>query len=204
MVYTRGQPIATDDLDISQPFLLDNTNSSDDSFGVDHYKFSNLTANNGFHNEVTTPVYVASPPTGLPPLTPAGLARIYGFQQTAPLGVLQYSRGPVNAQPTPITSLHSTIAASTILANTSITLLDFTGVTSAFFTVFAANMTATSSFKASAHVIWNGTSFFITPIITSTLFTFAGSGNNFQLTNNSPGSNATNMFWTIDFQRING
>ena len=61
MVYTRNQPIASDDLSVSQPFLAANTNQADDSFGIDHYQFSNLTVNNGFHKQVTLPGNVSAP-----------------------------------------------------------------------------------------------------------------------------------------------
>lgn len=54
-VYLRNQPIATDDLSVSQPILAANTNKSDDSFGIDHFQFSDLTTSNGFHKKVTLP-----------------------------------------------------------------------------------------------------------------------------------------------------
>lgn len=52
MAYTRNRPLATDFLSSSQPILLNNTNASDDSFGVDHYAFSDTTANKGRHKIV--------------------------------------------------------------------------------------------------------------------------------------------------------
>lgn len=61
MVYTRNQPVATDDLSVSQPIVAVNTNAADDSFGVDHFPFSNLTSSNGFHQKVTIPGNVAIP-----------------------------------------------------------------------------------------------------------------------------------------------
>lgn len=61
MPYLRNQPIATDDLSVSQPILAANTNASDDSFGIDHFKFSDLTTSNGFHRKVTIPGNVAVP-----------------------------------------------------------------------------------------------------------------------------------------------
>lgn len=61
MVYTRNQPVAGDDLSVSQPILAANTNAADDSFGVDHFPFSNLTSSNGFHQKVTIPGNVAIP-----------------------------------------------------------------------------------------------------------------------------------------------
>ncbi len=54
MVYTRNQPVDSDDLQISAPILRANTNQADTSFGTDHYAFSNLIpGENGFHKKVT-------------------------------------------------------------------------------------------------------------------------------------------------------
>lgn len=61
MTYIRNQPVATDDLSVSAPILSANTNKADDSFGIDHYQFSDLTANNGFHKRVTLPGNAAVP-----------------------------------------------------------------------------------------------------------------------------------------------
>lgn len=40
---------------MSAPILSANTNKADDSFGIDHFQFSDLTVNNGFHKKVTLP-----------------------------------------------------------------------------------------------------------------------------------------------------
>jgi hypothetical protein len=40
MTYNRGQPNANDPGFVSQPFLLQNTDGADDTFGIDHYPFS--------------------------------------------------------------------------------------------------------------------------------------------------------------------
>ena len=49
MVYLRNQPVGTDDLSVSQPILLANTNQADDTMAIDHFQFSDTTANNGKH-----------------------------------------------------------------------------------------------------------------------------------------------------------
>lgn len=66
MAYVRNQPIAGDDLDISQPKLVTNTNGADDSFGVDHFQFSDTSANNGFHKKVTLAQVAADPAQAFP------------------------------------------------------------------------------------------------------------------------------------------
>lgn len=52
MAFTRNRPTAAELLQSSQPLIKDNFNSSDDSFGVDHYQFSDSTANNGRHKAI--------------------------------------------------------------------------------------------------------------------------------------------------------
>ncbi len=127
-LFLPNVPQPGDDLQFSQPELLSNNQGLDTVFGVDHYKFSDATVNKGFHNQVTQPAYVASPPTGLPPATTTNPI-LYSFQQTAPMGVLQYSRGPSNAAPSPVTSLQSPIGGITLLASPgTISIMDFTGV----------------------------------------------------------------------------
>lgn len=63
MAYLRNEPIATDDLDVSQPKLRDNTNTADNLYGLDHYAFSNLTANAGLHKQSTYPEQLVDPTT---------------------------------------------------------------------------------------------------------------------------------------------
>lgn len=48
MAYTRDEPTDVD-VGVSRPLLAANTNQADDSFGVDHVKFS-VTTNNGYHH----------------------------------------------------------------------------------------------------------------------------------------------------------
>jgi len=54
--------LAADFLSSSQPILLGNTNASDDSFGVDHYQFSDTTANNGRHKIIHQTTLVGGGP----------------------------------------------------------------------------------------------------------------------------------------------
>src|SRR5260221_3282050 len=99
-------PQPNDNLDFSQGQLLSNNQGLDTVFGIDHYPFSDASGNKGFHNTVTQPAY--QNPIGTPSPTPPGTVaepKLYAFQQTVPLGVLQYSRGPNNMAPTPVTSL---------------------------------------------------------------------------------------------------
>jgi hypothetical protein len=197
-IYTRNQPIATDDLDISQPQLFNNTNAADTIFGFEHYAFSDKTADRGLHNTVTTPSYVATPSTGLPPTTTVNPI-FYGFQQTTPLGILQFSRGPNDAVPTPLTNIQSPTGGITLLAGGSTNLLDFTGINIANFYIIAfdkINVNA-SMFNVS---FWNGTSF-IGIISIGQGFTINSSGNILQI-KNTTAVDFTQVYWTLNFNRI--
>lgn len=52
MAFTRNKPAAADLLSTSQGIIKDNFNSSDDTFGVDHYPFSDITSKIGAHKQV--------------------------------------------------------------------------------------------------------------------------------------------------------
>jgi hypothetical protein len=199
--YNPNIPQPTDRLNVSQTQLLQNFGQLDTSFGIDHYKFSDLTANNGFHNQVTTPGYVANPPTGLPPVTTNNPV-MYGFQVTAPLGILQFSRGPNNAVPTPITQIHSTAAATVIGATTTINILDFTGIPFAIALAAATNTTSPLGLSRLFMIVWTGAAFFITQLSPQgSVFFFTSSGSTLQLSNtgNTP---LNNVYWSLDFLRI--
>lgn len=60
-IYNPNIPQPTDDLSDSQGQLLQNFNKADTSFGTDHYRFSDLTVNNGYHQRVTLPGNAPAP-----------------------------------------------------------------------------------------------------------------------------------------------
>jgi hypothetical protein len=47
MAFTRNRPTASEFLQNSQPLIKNNFNASDDTFGIDHYAFSNTAVFNG-------------------------------------------------------------------------------------------------------------------------------------------------------------
>lgn len=61
MPFNPNIPQPSDLLSDSQGDLLGNMSQLDTSFGVDHFAFSNLTSNNGFHQKVTLPGNLAAP-----------------------------------------------------------------------------------------------------------------------------------------------
>lgn len=203
MSYLRNQPQATNDLSVSAPILQTNTNAADDSFGIDHYAFSDLTANNGKHNQVTTPIYVANPPTGLPPVTIADEPKIYAFKDSTNLGALNYSRGPSNAVPTPLTHLQSPSVPIVLASNATTQVLDFTGITRAICQIFMANLAASpGNFYNSAGVIWDGTNLSVFNAVTSGTLQAQISGTILQVKNPIPLSTLSNVYWTLQLLRL--
>lgn len=192
-------PQPSDNLDFSQSQILSNNQALDTVFGIDHYKFSDATANKGFHNKVTTPVFIDSPPTGLPPVTTTAPV-LYSFQTTAPLGVLQYSRGPNNSVPTPLTILQSPSTGITVTAGATTNVLDFTGLTLCICNLYAFNLimpTVVSSVTAT--IYWNGTT--LQGTTTSGNLQVVQSGNILQI-KNALGISITNLFWSLELIRV--
>lgn len=197
MAYNANIPNPGDLLSVSQGDIKNNFSQANTSFGIDHYAFDNTSPNNGFHNKVTTPVYIASPPTGLPPVT-IGNPTLYGFQQTTNLGAIQYSRGPNNAIPTPITRKYSQATAITLSNNSTTDVFDFTSLTRAMVQLFAANFSGSGPIL-NILVVWTGTGF-IYQTSTSTL-SATNTGNILQLKNVSGGS-LSQIYWTVEFLRL--
>lgn len=193
-------PQPTDDLSDSQPEILDNFGQLDISFGIDHYTFSNQTSNNGKHNTVTTPIVAGS----AHPTTAADEPRFYAMRDSTPVGVIQYSRGPSDAIPTPLTSLQSTSAAIVLAPSATTDVLDFTGLSRAFAVLYAYDNLSPTTGKICAFVIWTGAAGFIN-VLTSgaNLLTasFAGGGSTIlRLTNTS--ALAMNVYWTLQLNRL--
>lgn len=160
-------PQAGDFLDTtSQPQLLSNNQALDARFGVDHYKYSNATGQSGKHNRVTTPVFVDSPPTGLPPVTIQTEPQFYGFQQTVPFGVMQYSRGwqvaqGATAAPSPLTYVQSPSTGVSLGPQNTMYVMDFTGLTRAIATIYFADFATLGTVLNQGFevIFWNGTTF---------------------------------------------
>lgn len=181
--------------------MLNNFTQLDTSFGVDHYTFSNGTANNGKHNKITTPIISGS----AHPTTSASENKFYAMQDTVNVGILQYSRGPSDAVPTPVTKLQAP-SAITLLTLATTNILDFTGMTRAIGTVYFGSMSspALSADIFSLTFSWSGTAFrFGAQITTPTLSTFniVSSGNVLQLKNITSGT-ISNVYWTLELHRM--
>lgn len=203
-VYQPGIPTGTVQLDLDYLNIQGNFEQANIVYGTDHYPFNNATPNQGFHNVVTTPVFVDNPATGLPPVTTTN-PKFYAFQQTANLGVLQYSRGPTNAIPTPITCIHG--GPLNVPFNNPRTLFNFTGITRSFFTVYAgdsANLSDQTVIAVSG--FWNVSGFSFPPqpatgVISSALF-LTNAGAVLQISNQNALDATISVYYTIRFNRL--
>lgn len=192
-------PQAGDNLDFSQGQLLSNNQGLDTVFGIDHYTFSNATANKGFHNQVTTPAHGGGEPT-----TAANLPLLYALSVGGNLGVLQFTKGPniANTFPgSPITNVQSKSAATTILAGGFDNVLDFTGLNRSFCIIAASNNSAPIK-RYLGYVVWTGSSLTVDNIVGGTnQFGAFASLNILQIFNTSV-SNYTDVYWTLEILRV--
>lgn len=202
MAFLANIPQPTDKLKNSQDQLLKNNQQLDASFGVDHYTFSNGTTDNGKHNQVTTPKIVGA----VHPTTAANETKFYCMQDSSRTGLdiqsglMQYSRGPSDATPTPLTNLYSagaiTIANTVIIDIFNFGLPDLLPVCSGVATVFSTNLTT----RRVAYFFWNGTNVSIDNLITTSSFFIQSTGSILQIKNNTGGS--LDVYWSLEFQRF--
>lgn len=200
--YNPNIPQPSDFLSDSQQDILDNFIQSNVSFGVNHYNFSDGSANNGKHNKVTTPLIVGS----AHPATAANEPIFYAMQDTANLGVLQYSRGGNNAQPTPLTTLQSSSSPIILPNSTSVNILDFSGISSAVFNVYLSNIDSSNP-DVVFYTCWfrNAPEFnlgFVFRSSGSAALRITSSGSILRLTNASSSINFNKVYWTLQFLRI--
>lgn len=200
-IYQNDIPQSDDFLSDSQQDILNNFSQLDTTFGIDHYTYSDATANNGFHNQVTTPLIVGS----AHPTTAADVPKFYAMQDSVNLGVIQYSRGPSDAVPTPVTFLQSSSAAISIVSGNTIDLLDFTGITRANFNLFIVGDSATLPTNRLLQYFYNFESGTFRRLLIGTTSSANGpvatnTGSILQIL--ASGANVSNLYWTIQFLRI--
>lgn len=188
-------PQPNDNLDFSQGQLLSNNQGLDTVFGVDHYKFSDATVNKGFHSYIHTPQQAAHP------TTTATVPQMYAMQDSANVGVLDYSRGwtisaAAPAVPTPITCLQSKATATVVPANTPVTVLDFTGLTLAIATLYVYDTVIGMS---AAEVRWSGAVLTIDIYVTQVGIVPQVTGSILQI---NTGTGLNNLYWTLRFHRM--
>lgn len=209
-LFNPNVPTGFVNLDVDYQNLQNNNMQLDTSFGVDHYKFSNQTANNGFHNQVTNPEVVNTPPDALPPSTTAAINRIYAYTipqvgSTAPIGLIQYSRGVSNAIPTPLTSMQSPSTPLVILMGNTTNVIDFTGLTRCAGILTTWDMQTTGVNKVvETLVIWDNARIFTQNIVNSGGdLQVVTTGNILQVKNATFSPSLANVYWTFKFYRNN-
>jgi len=195
VTFNPSIPQSGDKLSASQQDLLSNNVALDNSFGIDHYKFSDGTANNGKHETVTTPS-IAIPTTTTDP-------KIYANELTSPLTALQFSKGVNDAIATPITSIQSTTADATFTPAQTKNILDFTGITRAVVHVKADLLapdpnTSSQLFNVSyASATFKIRQYNTTPA--SVFLSVTSAGNILRITSAAA---TTSLYWTIQFLRL--
>lgn len=200
MPFIATVPQPSDKLKDSQGQLLGNNQQLDTSFGIDHYTFSNLTTDNGKHNQVTTPKIVGA----AHPTTAANEPKFYGMQDAVQLGVIQYSRGPSDAVPSPLTRLHSA-GVIAIAATSNLDVFNF-GLTTliprsmATLTVFKQPIANISSCLF-VNVYWDGKTLVVNNTVSpGASFQAQVSGSILQIRNGI--ALGINVYWTLEFQRL--
>mgnify|MGYP001574109253 CR=1 FL=1 len=190
-------PQPNDNLDFSQGQLLNNNQGLDTVFGIDHYKFSDATANKGFHNQVTTPSHVGGEPT-----TAANLPLLYALAPAGNLGVVQFSKRANTASTLPgfpLSGVQSTSAAIVLASNATQDVFDFTGTARAFCLLSAAD----TGFPTTSltFVVWTGTAIVGQQIAGLSQLVAFPVGNILKVKNLSV-STMNNVYYTLQFMRV--
>lgn len=206
MSFTRNIPLVNQTLSVTQPFLFDNTNSSDSIFGTDHYAFS-ANANNGLHNTVTQPAYqnpIGTPST-IPPDTTAGFPIIYALNPNTDgnLPVLQFSVGGGNVVPSPLTTLQSISTPISLNAGATTNVLDCTGLNLFYGTLYMYNAQEPqiAAYANTALITFDGTSLAVRNLQGGAVLASVPSGVIIQVKNGS-GSVMSNVYWTLQILRV--
>jgi len=202
MVFIANKPNATDKLKDSQPVIKGNFQQLDASFLVDHYTFSNGTTNNGKHNQVTTPEIVGA----AHPTTAAAEPKFYAMNDADQVGVIQYSRGPSDAVPSPLTRLHGVSVG--VASGATIDIFDYgtpDTVTRSISYLSAYGEPITSASRLlTALVCWTGADLRTWNIIagnTIAAVIFATvDGSKIQIKNNT--AVPLTIYWSLEFQRL--
>ena len=207
MAFTRNVPQSNELLSVSQPKILDNFNSSDDVFGIDHYQFSNTTPNLGFHKKATFPDQNGHPASPLTNPT------VYGTNQSGTqLGVLAYCKGPNrtdqgNQVSTPLTFIQSQETGISVTNGSTINIFDFTGINRCFCRFMIGNINATPANQLIVESdFWFATIsgnpvFYIKSNYNTTPLQVSSSAYILTVKNNSGGA-LSDIYWSLQFLRI--
>lgn len=202
MSFNPNIPQPGDKLSDSQQELLDNNGFLNTGFGIDHYTFSDATANNGKHNKVTTPIIVG----GVDPITAVDEPIFFANKRSASFPTIQFSRGASNAVSSPVTLLQSPAVAIVLAPSTSIDVLDLTGISFAHGLFIASSTSVTPVNMTFERFKWgpavaNSLTAQVDGSGTLRLF-FATAPDRLILRNTSASVAVTDIFWTLQLYRV--
>lgn len=196
MTYNNAIPQPGDELSVSQGDILTNFQVLNNSFGVDHYPYNDLTANNGKHNQLTTPEIAG----GVHPSTAGNEPKFYAMEDSVNVGVIQYSRGPSDAVPTPITTLQSPSTPIFLVLSGTTNVLDFSGLTLAYAKLTAIDTSRVDLPIVQSVVRWNGTTLVVRNSSDNFALTSQASGSVLQIRNTIGAT--LDVYWTLQLLRI--
>lgn len=199
MVFKKNIPQPSDLFEDSQSDLLNNNLQLNTSFGVDHYTFDNITANNGKHNLVTTPEIVGA----TDPTTAATECKFYA-RTLAGAGLMQISRGPSDKPITPVTKFQT---GNTVIASTATyDVVDFTNFPMTIATLWGTDYTRNGILLMANVVYQNGSGFRVLNELVTTggLRLVTPNATNILKVLNSTGSDSNFFVFTVEIHRISG
>lgn len=199
--YNPNVPTGLINLDNDYLNLQKNFQQINTTYAVDHIPLTNNTGVppggvNGTHNQVTNPIIIGS----AHPTTSATVCKLYAMQDNASLPILQYSRAPSNAVPSPITNLNSPSTALPFGASTTTTFFTFPATPTKVFghvliADFVLNRIATSSFMC------NGTTItLVNNTQNNAQFQLASAARDLKLIVGATAAN--DVYWTIKLYRL--
>lgn len=202
MSYNPNIPQATDYIDESQPQLLANFQQLNTLYDGDHYAFNDGTGNAGLHQKVTSPDQTAHPTTTTNPV-------FYGYQPSANVGIIQWSRGPSDAVPTPLTALHGNVATLTGGSGSPATILNFSGLADCLATLTLTGVFNSVKFLRSTSIAFDGSEIITTLGSIPWAYQLAGQSNwvIIQISGSTTlqiysSGTATDVVWSLKFDRL--
>lgn len=202
--FLNNIPQPGDLLSFSQGQLLSNNAALSSIFGIDHYPFVDTSASQGFHNKVTTPLIGG----GTHPTTVANPV-FYGMTETQvgsslPIGLIEYSRGPNNAVPSPVTTMQSSATAIVLAPTATTNVIDFTGLARCYGMLYAGDLNSvdvSAPYNMVAFVSWTGTVITISLIVQPNVAQILPSklGNILQIKAGTV--SVTGLYWTFQLLR---
>jgi len=212
-MYNPNIPQPNDLLSTSQGNILNNFGALNSVYGVDHYAYDDTSQNATFHKKVTTPPLNAHPDA-------TNNSILYSYQDIASIGPIQYSKGKTrgdqgNQVSTPLTAIQSNNVSPIVLNKGSpnplngqtSNVLDFNGITRAFAVLTTGNFSSSSSglYVNSATIVYSNTaSAFKIQMLDQSgnpNIIIVSSGTILQI-KNATGNNLNNVYWTLQFLRI--